>query len=192
MTHFLWLYFGLFGFIIAMEGVFRHLLIRRKTMSHKTFTRTFVIILLLLAGFAIPVSAKAGGAVAARILSNRTRRLTRLRRPAAPPLLPFTLPTPESAITCISVKSSRFPTRTARTAHQQSHWRSGQLHSELSNLCNCPLGYSNCYQGNCAPSYYNCSQGECAQNYYNCNQKQLCSDQLERDNVCCAVWGYFR
>ena len=75
-------------------------------MSHKTFTRTSVLILLLLACFAIPVSARAGGACGGTytiqqdetidtLAANlRHHHFCHLRRP-----------TPESAKICMSVKS---------------------------------------------------------------------------------------
>ena len=142
-------------------------------MSHKTFTRTFVIILLLLAGFAIPVSAKAGGACGSTYTVQQDETIDTLAATCGTTTSALYAANPGISVNLYVGQVLTIPnTNCPNCAPSNTNCAQGNCTQSYSNCYqgNCALGYSNCYQGNCAPSYYNCSQGECAQNYYNCNQ----------------------
>ncbi len=138
-------------------------------MSHKTFTRTSVLILLLLVCFAIPVSAKAGGACSDTYTVQQDETIDTLAATCGTTTSAIYAANPGISVNLyigqvVTIPSSNCP----NCAPSYSNCYQG----------NCAQGYSNCGQSNCAPGYYNCSQGECAQYYYNCIQSNCAQSSL--------------
>jgi len=142
-------------------------------MSHKTFTRTSVLILLLLACFAIPIRAKAGGACGGTYTVQQDETIDTLAATCGTTTSAIYAANPGIsenlyAGQVLTIPSSNCPNcAPSNTNCAQGNCVQGYYNC---NQGNCAPSYSNCDQSNCAPSYYNCSPGNCAQSYYNCNQ----------------------
>ncbi len=130
-------------------------------MSHKTFTRTSVLILLLLACFTIPVSAKAGGACSGTYTVQQDETIDTLAATCGTTTSAIYAANPGISVNLyvgqvLTIPSSNCP----NCAPSNTNCAQG----------NCAPSYTNCNQGNCAPSYSNCGQSNCAPSYYNCSQ----------------------